>query len=91
MKPFHWQQLLCYCYREDKGVKVRVELGPRDAQARKACLALCKKPGEVADKSFLQVGESFRNDCLPVGGSGCILPGTAAGSRSFCNMLYPRE
>lgn len=45
-----------YKYWEDQGVKVRVELGPRDAQARKACLALCKKPGEVADKSFLQVG-----------------------------------
>ena len=50
-------------------MKVRVELGPRDAQARKACLALCKKPGEVADKSFLQVSESFWSRCLPVTGS----------------------
>ena len=41
--------------REQKGVKVRVELGPRDAQKSQACLAISTTPGEVAKKVIHQV------------------------------------
>ncbi len=77
--------MLLSCCREDQGVKVRVELGPRDAQARKACLALCRKPGEVADKSFLQVGKNASGFAACLWAAlDWLLPGTAAGSRCVC-------
>ena len=41
--------------REQKGVKVRIELGPRDAHKSQACLAISNKPGEVAKKASYQV------------------------------------
>ena len=41
--------------REQKGVKVRVELGPRDAQKSQACLAISTVPGQVAKKTTYQV------------------------------------
>ena len=47
---------LCAGNREQKGVKVRIELGPRDAQKSQACLAISTTPGEVAKKSTFQVG-----------------------------------
>lgn len=42
--------------REQKGVKVRIELGPRDAHKSQACLAICTTPGQVAKKVTYQVG-----------------------------------
>ena len=41
--------------REQKEVKVRIELGPRDAQKSQACLAISITPGEVAKKTIFQV------------------------------------
>ncbi|KAK9812949.1 hypothetical protein WJX72_006223 [[Myrmecia] bisecta] len=41
---------------EEKGVKVRIELGPRDADSGECILALCTKPGEVAQKTKIKVG-----------------------------------
>eukprot|EP00884_Botryococcus_braunii_P019290 jgi/Botrbrau1/6044/Bobra.0042s0027.1 len=46
-------------YWEEKGVKLRVELGPRDAQAGTAVLAQCTNPGEVAQKTSLQADEAL--------------------------------
>ena len=40
-------------------MKVRVELGPRDAQKSQACLAISTTPGEVAKKSSYQVHSLF--------------------------------
>ena len=42
-------------YREESGVKVRLELGPKEAAAGQCILAICTTPGEVAAKSTLQV------------------------------------
>lgn len=36
-------------------MKVRVELGPRDAQKSQACLAISTTPGEVAKKTSYPV------------------------------------
>jgi len=36
-------------------VKVRIELGPRDAHKSQACLAISTTPGEVAKKTSYQV------------------------------------
>jgi hypothetical protein len=41
--------------REEASVKVRVELGPKDAAAGQCILAICTTPGEVAAKTTLQV------------------------------------
>ncbi|KAA6416581.1 MAG: prolyl-tRNA synthetase [Trebouxia sp. A1-2] len=45
-----------YRYWEQKGVKVRIELGPRDAHKSQACLAISTTPGEVAKKASYQIG-----------------------------------
>lgn len=37
-------------------MKVRVELGPRDAQKSQACLAISTTPGEVAKKTSYPIG-----------------------------------
>lgn len=44
---------------EVAGVKVRVEVGPKEAEQRSCILAVCSKPGEVADKSTVQVGQEL--------------------------------
>ena len=36
-------------------MRVRIELGPRDAQKNQACLAISTTPGEVAKKTSYQV------------------------------------
>ena len=41
--------------REQAGVKVRLELGPKEAAAGQCILAICTTPGEVAAKTTLQV------------------------------------
>lgn len=41
--------------REVAGVKVRIEVGPEEAEQRSCILAVCSKPGEVAAKSTVQV------------------------------------
>ena len=40
--------------REQAGVKVRLELGPKEAAAGQCILAICTTPGEVAAKTTLQ-------------------------------------
>lgn len=52
--------LVDHCHREEKGVKVRVELGPRDAQKSQACLAISSTPGQVAKKDVFQVTHTSR-------------------------------
>ena len=42
--------------REQQGVKVRVELGPRDVHKAQALLAITTIPGQVAKKSTHQAG-----------------------------------
>lgn len=44
---------------EEKGVLVRVEVGPREAEAGACILAICKTPGEVADKKRMDVGQQL--------------------------------
>lgn len=45
---------------EEKGVKVRVEIGPKEADAGQAVLAICKgKAGEVADKRTVEAGQQL--------------------------------
>lgn len=41
---------------EERGVKVRVEVGPQEAEAGACVLALCKEPGAVADKRRVKLG-----------------------------------
>lgn len=43
-------------YREQQGVRVRVELGPRDVHKAQAWLAITTTPGVVAKKSIHQAG-----------------------------------
>lgn len=40
---------------EERGVMVRVELGPQEAASGSCLLAICTTPGEVAAKSTVQV------------------------------------
>lgn len=42
-------------YREEKGVKVRVECGPSDINRHTCVLAVNKKAGELAEKQTLKV------------------------------------
>ena len=42
-------------------MKVRVELGPRDAHKNQACLAISTTPGEVAKKTSYQVCAFLRS------------------------------
>lgn len=44
---------------EMAGVKVRVEVGPKEAEQHSCILAVCSKPGEVAAKSTVQVGQEL--------------------------------
>ena len=47
--------------REEAGVKVRVELGPKEAAAGQCILAICTStPGEVAAKTMMQVRDHAR-------------------------------
>ncbi|PSC70038.1 proline-tRNA ligase [Micractinium conductrix] len=41
---------------EEKGVMLRVELGPKEAEAGTAILARCRTAGEVADKKTVEIG-----------------------------------
>lgn len=41
---------------EEKGVRVRLEIGPREATAKNAVLALTSAPGEVAQRTTLAAG-----------------------------------
>ena len=41
--------------REEKHVKIRIELGPKEAAAGQCVLAKCKKPGAVAAKTTVRV------------------------------------
>ena len=43
---------------EERGVMVRVELGPQEAISGSCLLAICTTPGEVAAKSTVQVRAS---------------------------------
>ncbi|KAL4439734.1 hypothetical protein ABPG75_002735 [Micractinium tetrahymenae] len=44
---------------EEKGVKLRVEVGPKEAEQGRVVLARAKKPGEVADKQTVAAGEEL--------------------------------
>lgn len=44
---------------EEKGVKLRVEVGPKEAEQGQVVLAKAKKPGEVADKRTVAAGEEL--------------------------------
>ena len=44
---------------EERGVMVRVELGPQEALSGSCLLAICTTPGEVAAKSTVQVRASW--------------------------------
>mmetsp|Transcript_10742 Transcript_10742/g.27248 ORF Transcript_10742/g.27248 Transcript_10742/m.27248 type:complete len:285 (+) Transcript_10742:158-1012(+) len=48
-----------YRYWEERGVKLRVELGPKDLEANSCVLAVCTKPGEVAQKSSVGFWEEL--------------------------------
>lgn len=42
-------------YWEERGVRVRVEVGPNEALARQCVVAVCKAPGEVANRRTVKV------------------------------------
>lgn len=42
-------------HREERHVKIRVELGPKEAAAGQCVVAKCKKPGAVAAKTTVRV------------------------------------
>ena len=44
---------------EEKGVMVRVEVGPREAEAGSCLLAICKTAGEVAQKRRIEIGKEL--------------------------------
>ncbi|GAB4813720.1 hypothetical protein N2152v2_000766 [Parachlorella kessleri] len=46
-------------YWEERGVRLRVELGPKEAASGRCVLARCRNHGEVADKQTLQVGKAL--------------------------------
>ena len=48
-------KLECLHHREERHVKVRVELGPKEAAAGQCVVAKCKKPGAVAAKTTVRV------------------------------------
>jgi len=48
-----------YRYWEERGVKLRVELGPKDLESNSCVLAESAKPGEVAKKTTLEFGSSL--------------------------------
>lgn len=41
---------------EERGVAMRVEIGPREAEAKRVVMAIVKKAGEVAERGTLQMG-----------------------------------
>ena len=43
--------------REERGVRLRVELGPKEAAAGRCVLARCRAPGEVAEKQVMAVSD----------------------------------
>ncbi len=45
--------------RELQGVKVRIEIGPKEAQESSCILSVCTKPGEVAAKTPLKVSPAL--------------------------------
>lgn len=45
--------------RELQGVKVRIEIGPKEAQESSCILSVCTKPGEVAAKTPLKVSRAL--------------------------------
>ena len=63
--------------REQKGVKVRIELGPRDAHKSQACLAISLTPGEVAKKVTYQV----------LVGSACLLDSGLDGAQHHTSAV----
>lgn len=50
------------CHRENKGVKVRIEVGPRDASQESCVLAKSQKAGSVAQKSTYKVSHIYMCD-----------------------------
>ena len=63
------QSLSCSClrlFRELLGVRVRVELGPRDAENGNCVLAMAGVPGTVANKKVINVDTQLRKEVTKV-------------------------
>ncbi|KAK9821490.1 hypothetical protein WJX74_002112 [Apatococcus lobatus] len=51
---------------EERHVKIRVELGPKEAAAGQCVVAKCKKPGAVAAKSTVRIGPALVELVKPI-------------------------